>query len=151
MQYSVCRQMFNDGTAHAQSLMQQVQQANQATAAAQGDTRAALERVEAAKAEARDTNMASMRITDELQRARQECKDLLVDNVRYKLGLSIICCKCLWAATMMLIMSPVPLCQVRMQSFSIASAAKQQRFWQQSQVHLCAKVSSIRCKCCQEQ
>ena len=84
--------MFNDETAHAQSLMQQVQQANQATAAAQGDTRAALERGEAAKAEARETNMSSMRITDELQRARQECKDLLVDNVRYTSVPSIACC-----------------------------------------------------------
>ena len=78
----MCRQMYNDESAHAQSLTQQVQQANGATASAQADTRAALEKVEAAKAEAREAIMGSMRIQDELQRARQESKDLLVDNVR---------------------------------------------------------------------
>lgn len=65
--------------------MQQCQQANEASAAAQAETSKALERVEAAKAEAREVNMASMRLKDELTQARQETKDLLIDNARYEL------------------------------------------------------------------
>lgn len=75
--------MYNDEAGHAQSLMQQCQQANDASAAAEADTRKALERVEAAKAEAREVNMACMRLKDELTLARQETKDLLIDNTRY--------------------------------------------------------------------
>ena len=82
---SDCRQMYNDEAGHAQSLMQQCQQANEASAAAEAETRNALERVETAKAEAREVNMASMRLKDELMLARQETKDLLIDNARYAL------------------------------------------------------------------
>lgn len=77
--------MYNDEAGHAQSLMQQCQQANQASAAAEADTRTALERVEAAKAEAREVNMACMRLKDELMQAQQETKDLLIDNARFGL------------------------------------------------------------------
>ncbi len=77
-----CRQMYNDEAGHAQSLAQQCQQANDATAAADSETRKALERVEAAKSEAREIKMANMRLVDELQQARQESKDLLIDNAR---------------------------------------------------------------------
>lgn len=74
--------MYNDEAGHATSLTQQCQQANAATAAADSETRKALERVEAAKSEARDIKMANMRLVDELQQARQESKELLIDNVR---------------------------------------------------------------------
>lgn len=74
--------MYNDEAGHAQSLAQQVQQANEATAAAEDETMKALERVEAAKSEARDIKMSNMRLVDELQQARQESKELLVDNAR---------------------------------------------------------------------
>ena len=77
--------MYNDEAGHAQSLMQQCQQANESSAAAEAETRNALERVEEAKAEAREVNMASMRLKDELMLARQETKDLLLDNARYGL------------------------------------------------------------------
>ncbi|KAL0055275.1 hypothetical protein WJX82_009859 [Trebouxia sp. C0006] len=81
-QIDTIRQMYNDEAGHAHSLAQQVQQANEATAAADNETRKALERVEAAKAEARDIKMSNMRLVDELQQARQESKELLIDNVR---------------------------------------------------------------------
>ncbi len=77
-----CRQMYNDEAGHAHSLAHQVQQANEATAAADNETRKALERVEAAKCEAREIQMSNMRLVDELQQARQESKELLIDNVR---------------------------------------------------------------------
>ena len=77
--------MYNDEAGHAQSLAQQCQQANEAMAAAEAETRNALERVEAAKAEARQVDMACMRLKDELLLARQETKDLLIDNARYGL------------------------------------------------------------------
>ncbi len=77
-----CRQMYNDEAGHAHSLAHQVQQANEATAAADNETRKALERVEAAKCEAREIKMSNMRLVDELQQARQESKELLIDNVR---------------------------------------------------------------------
>ena len=79
-----CRQMYNDEAGRSQSLMQQWQQANEATAAAEAETRRALERVEAARTEAREVNMASMRLKDELTQSRQEAKDLLIDNARYE-------------------------------------------------------------------
>ncbi|DBA97235.1 TPA: hypothetical protein ACH3X1_014983 [Trebouxia sp. C0004] len=79
---TVTWQMYNDEAGHAHSLAQQVQQANEATAAADNETRKALERVEAAKSEARDIKMSNMRLVDELQQARQESKELLIDNVR---------------------------------------------------------------------
>ena len=74
--------MYNDEVGHAASLSQQLQQANAATSAAQEDTRRALEQVEIAKGEARETNMANMRLTDTLQQAKLESKDLIMDNVR---------------------------------------------------------------------
>lgn len=77
-----CRQMYNDEAGHAQSLMQQCQQANQACAAAEAETSKAQERVEAAKTEAREVTMACMRLKDELTQAHQETKDLLIDNAR---------------------------------------------------------------------
>ncbi len=77
-----CRQMYNDEAGHAHSLAHQVQQTNEATAAADNETRKALERVEAAKCEAREIKMSNMRLVDELQQARQESKELLIDNVR---------------------------------------------------------------------
>ena len=77
--------MYNDEAGRAHSLMQQCQQANDATAAADAQTQRALERVEAAKAEAREVTMASMRLKDELTQAKQETKDLLIDNARYRL------------------------------------------------------------------
>jgi len=85
-----CRQMYNDEAGHAHSLAHQVQQANEATAAADNETRKALERVEAAKCEAREIKMSNMRLVDELQQARQESKELLIDNVRSAACLS--CC-----------------------------------------------------------
>lgn len=85
-----CRQMYNDEAGHAHSLAHQVQQANEATAAADNETRKALERVEAAKCEAREIQMSNMRLVDELQQARQESKELLIDNVRSAACLS--CC-----------------------------------------------------------
>ncbi|KAL3133043.1 hypothetical protein ABBQ38_006949 [Trebouxia sp. C0009 RCD-2024] len=81
-QIDTIRQMYNDEAGHSHSLMQQCQQANEASAAAQAETSRALERVEAAKAEAREVNMACMRLKDELTQARQESKDLLIDNAR---------------------------------------------------------------------
>lgn len=74
--------MYNDEAGHAQSLMQQCQQANQASVAAEAETSKALEHVEAAKAEAREVTMARMRLKDELTQAHQETKDLLIDNAR---------------------------------------------------------------------
>lgn len=85
-----CRQMYSDEAGHAHSLAHQVQQANEATAAADNETRKALERVEAAKCEAREIKMSNMRLVDELQQARQESKELLIDNVRSAACLS--CC-----------------------------------------------------------
>ena len=85
-----CRQMYNDEAGHAQSLMQQCQQANEERAAAQAETCNALERVEAAKAEAREGNMACMRLKDELMQAHQETKDLLIDNARYDLCFPLV-------------------------------------------------------------
>ena len=82
--------MYNDEAGHAQSLMQQCQQANEASAAAAAETCNALERVEAAKAEAREGNMACIRLKDELMQARQETKDLLIDNARYGLSLGLV-------------------------------------------------------------
>ncbi|DBA70472.1 TPA: hypothetical protein ACH3X2_011877 [Trebouxia sp. C0005] len=81
-QIDTIRQTYNDEAGHAHSLAQQLQQANEATAAADTETRKALERVEAAKSEARDIKMSNMRLVDELQQARQESKELLIDNVR---------------------------------------------------------------------
>ena len=74
--------MYNDEVGHATSLTQQLQQANAGTAAAQQETKRAQEDVEAAKAEAREANMASMRLTDSLQQAKMETKDLILDNIR---------------------------------------------------------------------
>ena len=74
--------MYNDEVGHATSLTQQLQQANASTTAAQQQTKRALEDVEAAKAEAREANMASMRLTDSLQQAKLETKDLIMDNLR---------------------------------------------------------------------
>ena len=74
--------MYNDEVGHATSLTQQLQQANAATAAAQQETKRAQEDVEAAKTEAREANMASMRLTDSLQQAKIETKDLILDNIR---------------------------------------------------------------------
>lgn len=85
--------MYNDEAGHAQSLMQQCQQAKEARAAAEGETRRALEHVEAARAEAREVNMASMRLKDELTQSRQEAKDLLIDNARYEV--QVRSCSCI--------------------------------------------------------
>lgn len=74
--------MYNDEVGHAASLSQQLQQANAGTNAAQEETRRALEQVESAKGEARETNMANMRLTDTLQQAKIESKDLIMDNLR---------------------------------------------------------------------
>lgn len=87
--------MYNDEAGHSHSLMQQCQQANEASAAAQAETSRALERVEAAKAEAREVNMACMRLKDELTQARQESKDLLIDNARYELSDFLVIILCL--------------------------------------------------------
>lgn len=70
--------------------MQQCQQANEGSAAAEVETRQAQERVETARAEAREVNMACMRLKDELTQTRQEFKDLLIDNARYALHLFLV-------------------------------------------------------------
>lgn len=74
--------MYNDEVGHASSLTQQLQQASAGTAAAEQETKRAREEVEAAKAEAREANMASMRLNDTLQQAKIENKDLIMDNLR---------------------------------------------------------------------
>lgn len=74
--------MYNDEVGHAASLTQQLQQANAATSAAQQETKRAWEDVQAAKAEAREANMANMRLNDSLQEVKIESKDLIVDNIR---------------------------------------------------------------------